>query len=105
MIPRPATPPKGVVLYGRQAEVAQTYLKKGNPVYIEGRLRTRKYTDKQGVERFSTEIVAESLQFLGARNAATPPSHTASQPHAAPAAQSAQLAASAQSLSEDDVPF
>ena len=78
---------------------------KGNPVYIEGRLRTRKYTDKQGVERFSTEIVAESLQFLGARNAATPPSHTASQPHAAPAAQSAQLAASAQSLSEDDVPF
>lgn len=94
-----------VVLFGRQAEVAQTYLKKGNPVYIEGRLRTRKYTDKQGVERFSTEIVAESLQFLGARNAATPPSHTASQPHAAPAAQSAQLAASAQSLSEDDVPF
>ena len=46
-----------VVLFGRQAEVAQTYLKKGNPVYIEGRLRTRKYTDKQGVERFSTEIV------------------------------------------------
>ena len=91
--------------FRRQAEVAQTYLKKGNPVYIEGRLRTRKYTDKQGVERFSTEIVAESLQFLGARNAATPPSHTASQPHAAPAAQSAQPAASAQSLSEDDVPF
>ena len=87
-----------VVLFGRQAEVAQTYLKKGNPVYIEGRLRTRKYTDKQGVERFSTEIVAESLQFLGARNAAT-------QQHAAPAAQSAQPAASAQSLSEDDVPF
>lgn len=72
-----------VVLFGRQAEVAQTYLKKGNPVYIEGRLRTRKYTDKQGVERFSTEIVAESLQFLGARNAATPPSirHLSRTPH------------------------
>ena len=40
-----------VVFFGRQAEVAQTYLRKGNPVYIEGRLRTRRYTDKEGVER------------------------------------------------------
>ena len=41
-----------VVFFGRQAEVAQTYLRKGNPVYVEGRLRTRKYTDKEGIDRY-----------------------------------------------------
>ena len=53
-----------VVFFGRQAEIAQQYLKKGSPAYIEGRLRTRKYTDKQGIERYQTEVVAESMQFL-----------------------------------------
>jgi single-strand DNA-binding protein len=48
-----------VVLFGRQAEVAGEYLKKGRAVYIEGRLQTRKYTDKDGVEKYSTEIVAD----------------------------------------------
>ena len=56
-----------VVLFGRQAEIAGEYLKKGRSVYIEGRLQTRKYTDKDGVEKYSTEIVADRMQLLGGR--------------------------------------
>jgi single-strand DNA-binding protein len=56
-----------VVLFGRLAEIAGEYLKKGRPVYIEGRLQTRKYTDKEGVEKYSTEIVADRMQLLGGR--------------------------------------
>ena len=56
-----------VVFFGRAAEIARDYLKKGNSAYIEGRLRTRKYTDNQGVERWITEIVGDSLQLLGSR--------------------------------------
>src|SRR5437588_12770489 len=56
-----------VVLFGRQAEVAGEYLKKGRSVYIEGRLQTRKYTDKDGVEKYPTEILADRMQLLGGR--------------------------------------
>jgi len=56
-----------VVLFGRQAEIAGEYLKKGRSVYIEGRLQTRKYTDKEGVEKYSTEIVGDRMQLLGSR--------------------------------------
>jgi single-strand DNA-binding protein len=56
-----------VVLFGRQAEIAGEYLKKGRSVYIEGRLQTRKYTDKDGVEKYSTEIVGDRMQLLGSR--------------------------------------
>ena len=56
-----------VVLFGRQAEIAGEYLKKGRSVYIEGRLQTRKYTDKDGVEKYSTEIVGDRMQLLGGR--------------------------------------
>ena len=55
------------MLYDRQAEIAGEYLKKGRPVYIEGRLKTRKWTDKEGVEKYTTEIVADSMQLLGGR--------------------------------------
>ncbi|MGA0586082.1 single-stranded DNA-binding protein [Dyella sp. KRB-257] len=54
-----------VKLFGRLAEIAGEYLKKGRQVYIEGSLRTDKYTDKQGVERYSTDIVANEMQMLG----------------------------------------
>jgi single-strand DNA-binding protein len=53
-----------ISLFGRSAEVAGQYLKKGSMVYIEGRLRTRKYTDKDGIDRYVTEIIGEHLQFL-----------------------------------------
>jgi single-strand DNA-binding protein len=56
-----------VVLFGRQAEIAGEYLKKGRSVYIEGRLQTRKYTDKEGVEKYATEVVGDRMQLLGSR--------------------------------------
>lgn len=54
-----------VVLFGKLGEIAGEYLKKGRQVYIEGSLRTNKYTDKDGVERYSTDIVANEMQMLG----------------------------------------
>jgi single-strand DNA-binding protein len=58
-----------VALFGRLAEIASEYLRKGSQVYIEGSLRTRKWQDKQGNERYSTEIVGNELQMLGGRGA------------------------------------
>ncbi|HTH93817.1 MAG TPA: single-stranded DNA-binding protein [Rhodocyclaceae bacterium] len=56
-----------VVFYRRLAEIAGQYLKKGTPVYIEGRIRTRKWQDKEGQERYTTEIEATEMQMLGRR--------------------------------------
>jgi single-strand DNA-binding protein len=56
-----------VALFARLAEVAGEYLRKGSQVYIEGRLRTRKWQDKQGNDRYSTEIIADEMQMLGGR--------------------------------------
>lgn len=56
-----------VTLWGKQAEVAGEYLGKGKTVFIEGRLQTRKWTDRDGNERFTTEVVGERMQMLGAR--------------------------------------
>jgi single-strand DNA-binding protein len=54
-----------IKFFGRLAEIAGEYLKKGRQVYVEGSLRTDKYTDKEGVERFSTDIIANEMQMLG----------------------------------------
>src|SRR5262245_3502651 len=59
-----------VALFGRLAEIASEYLRKGSQVYIEGSLRTRKWQDKQGQERYTTEIVGNELQMLGGRGGA-----------------------------------
>jgi len=59
-----------VALFGRLAEIAGEYLRKGSQVYIEGSLRTRKWQDKQGNDRYSTEIVGNDLQMLGGRGGA-----------------------------------
>jgi single-strand DNA-binding protein len=56
-----------IVLFGRLAEIASQYLRKGAPVYVEGWLQTRRYTDKDGIERYATDIIAENMQMLGAR--------------------------------------
>jgi single-strand DNA-binding protein len=56
-----------VSFFGRQAEIVGEYLKKGRSVYIEGRLKTRKYTDKDGVEKYATDIIASEMQMLGSR--------------------------------------
>ena len=57
-----------VAFFGRLAEIAGEYLKKGSPVYVEGRLRTRKWQDKEGKDRYTTEIVADTMQMLGSRS-------------------------------------
>lgn len=57
----------GIVLWNRLGEIAAEYLKKGSQVYIEGRLQTRKWQDKQGNDRYTTEIVASDMQMLGGR--------------------------------------
>src|SRR3989337_2036988 len=62
-----------VAFFGRLAEVAGEYLKKGSQVYIEGRLQTRKWQDKEGQDRYSTEIVASDMQMLGSRGGAGVP--------------------------------
>ena len=54
-----------VVFFKKLAEIAGQYLKKGVPVYVEGRIETRKWTDKEGVERYSTEIIANDMKMLG----------------------------------------
>jgi single-strand DNA-binding protein len=56
-----------VVFYDRLAEIAGEYLKKGRSVYVEGRLKTRKWQDKDGVEKFTTEVIADNMQMLGGR--------------------------------------
>lgn len=56
-----------VVFYNRLAEIAGEYLKKGRSIYVEGRLKTRKWQDKEGQDRWSTEIVADQMQMLGSR--------------------------------------
>jgi len=104
-----------VALFGRLAEVAGEYLRKGSQVYIEGSLRTRKWQDKQGNERYSTEIVGNDLQMLGGRGGGTAAGVGGAA--AEPAARSSAGAAAAPSYAEesaggsrseefdDDIPF
>ena len=61
-----------IALFGRLGEIAAEYLRKGSQVFVEGKLRTRKWQDKQGNERFSTEIIADNMQMLGARAGGAP---------------------------------
>ncbi len=64
-----------IVFFGRLAEIAAEYLKKGSQVYIEGRIQTRKWQDQGGQDRYTTEIVASEMQMLGARGGAGEPQY------------------------------
>ena len=61
-----------IVAWGRQAEICDEYLSKGRQVYIEGRIQTREWEDKEGQKRYTTEIVAQTVQFLGSRGGGAP---------------------------------
>ena len=91
-----------VVVFGRQAEVAQQYLVKGSEVYIEGRLHTRKYTGKDGVERYSTEVVCESLQLGAKPQGKSAPTTTAAE---YAAAKGRDLPRNASATPNEDIPF
>ena len=102
-----------VAMFGKTAEIAGEYLKKGSQVYIEGKLQTRKWTDKEGQERYTTEIRADRMQMLGSRSGCSermPPSeeevpsrYTAAPEKKAPAA-AASKGSGFEDL-EDDIPF
>jgi len=99
-----------VVMFGKQAEIAGEYLKKGSPIYIEGRLQTRKWTDKSNVERYTTEIVADRMQMLGGRSSGGSGGSyepAVDQESSYPASTSAKPAASNTGFDdmEDDIPF
>ena len=89
-----------VKLFGRLAEIAGEYLKKGRQVYIEGSLRTDKYTDKDGIERYSTDIIANDLQMLGGGHGGE--QHSNNPP---PQRQSAPIGSGAEAMDDDDIPF
>ena len=98
-----------VVFFNRLAEIAGEYLRKGGKVYIEGSLRTRKWQDKSGVDRYTTEIVANEMQMLDSRGGASgadyaPPQQKAA-PQAAPAAGSGEAAPAGFDNFDDDIPF
>lgn len=98
-----------VALFGRTAEVAGEYLRKGSQVYIEGRLRTRKWQDKQGNDRYSTEIIADNMQMLGGRGggagAGVGPGGGESRPARSSATEPAAGGAERDVEFDDDIPF
>jgi single-strand DNA-binding protein len=81
-------------LWGKSAEALEPYLKKGKQVYIEGRLQTREWEDKDGNKRYTTEIVADRVQFVGGKRDGEPVGATAT-----------QGGASASTAEDDDIPF
>lgn len=92
-----------VVFYRKIAEIASQYLKKGSQIYLEGRIRTRKWTDKDGQDRYTTEIEANELQMLGKREGSGPPPVGSATP---PAQGTQRHAGGAQGGEyEDDIPF
>ena len=105
-----------VVMFDRLAEIAGEYLKKGKSVYIEGRLQTRKWTDKEGVEKYSTEIIAQEMTMLGGRDSGgggsggddpgmgAPRSAPAVAPRPAPSKPAAKSATGFDDM-DDDIPF
>lgn len=68
-----------ITFFGKLAEIAGQYLKKGSSVYIEGSLRTRKYTDKDGIEKYATDIRADSMQMLGGKPESSQPATQSNQ--------------------------
>ena len=96
-----------VVFRGKLAEVAGEYLKKGSQVYVEGRLRTRKWQDKEGQDKYTTEIIADRMQMLGSRaGAGEPRGEPPSEPRAAePKPAPAKKPAGKFDDMEDDIPF
>ena len=106
-----------IVFRDRLAEIAGEYLKKGKQVYIEGRLKTRKYTDKDGVEKYATEVVATDMTMLGSREGmgggddgggsggGYSRERPAARPASAPAAKPAAKSSTGFDDMDDDIPF
>lgn len=100
-----------VVFFGRLAEIARDYLKKGSKVYVEGKLQTRKWTDQQGADRYTTEIVANEMQMLDSRGGAGGSDYQSNDnmdqysQESSNHSSAASNAGPADSFSDDDIPF
>jgi len=99
-----------VVFFGKLAEIVKEYLHKGSQVYVEGRIRTRKWQDRDGHDRYTTEIVANDMQMLGGRGGATGPMGQEPPPHGeaqapSPASVSPGSGSGAAPDLDDDIPF
>ena len=100
-----------IVMFGKLAEIAQQYLKKGSQAYFEGRIQTRKWQDNEGKDRYSTEIVANEMQMLGGRAGAGggAPMDTGGQSQSQPQSRPAPAPAAADTAPTDDgfddIPF
>ena len=97
-----------VAFFGRLAEIAAEYLRKGSQVYVEGKLRTRKWQDNQGNDRYSTEIIGDEMEMLGVRAGmgapAPAPAPAAANSEAAPGPPRSQSESPPDDL-DDDIPF
>ncbi|MEW5887545.1 MAG: single-stranded DNA-binding protein [Pseudomonadota bacterium] len=97
-----------IAFFGKLAEIAGQYLKKGSQVYVEGRIRTRKWQDKDGNDRYTTEIVADQMQMLGSRQGAgeaPPPERQAGGSNAEAKKPAPSSGASGFGDMDDDIPF
>ena len=94
-----------VVFFNRLAEIVAEYLKKGSQVFIEGRIQTRNWEDKDGNERWSTEIVANEMQMLGSRGGGGVQGRPADDSGAAPAPGGSSSSGFSDSEFDDDIPF
>ena len=92
-----------VVFFGRLGEIAGEYLRKGSQVYVEGSLRTNKWQDKSGNDRYTTEIVASEMQMLGGRSSGD--SYAPAQAPASAASRPEPAAAMVEDGFDDDIPF
>ena len=114
---REATEWHSISFFGKLAEIAGQYLKKGSQVYVEGSLRTRKYTDKNGVEKYATDIRGDTMQMLGSRQGMggegggaggggySRPAAPAQRPAASASPASRPAPASGFDDMDDDIPF
>lgn len=94
-----------VTLWGKLAEIARDYLAKGRTVYIEGRLQTRKWTDRDGNDRYTTEIVGDRMQMLGGRGDGGGNTATRSEPNQASTSQEPDYVYDEPVYQDDDIPF
>ena len=94
-----------VAMFGRLAEISAQYLRKGSQVYIEGRLRTRKWQDKEGRDRYTTEIVADEMQMLGGRGGGGAGGGASERAPSRPEPAETASGASGSEPFDDDIPF
>lgn len=94
-----------VVFFNRLAEIVNEYLRKGSKVYVEGSLRTRKWTDKNNVEKYTTEIIADEMQMLDGRGASQNAPSDQSHHEQTPAAASNKSSSVPTHDFDDDIPF